>query len=319
MLEILTAYRITRTPRYSTAHEEDILMQVPEEIRKCVVFIGCKISTTPEHIVYGGTAFFVSEIVEDTGFVYLVTAKHNILKITEKSIDGKVYTRCNLKEGIAIDMESQISLWVFHPDPSVDVAVLPFIAPPKTMDYRPYDLISTATPERRKELGIGIGDEVFLPGLFRFHHGTNKNIPVIRVGNIAAMPEEPVQTANGKIEAYLIESRSIGGLSGSPVFVYLGNWRLIDKKWRQASGFTFTLLGLMHGHWDIDEADIDVSIPDTNKQRSINMGMAIVIPVEKILETIKQPILLKKQRELIDKKSAKTPPVPDIAVDTASD
>jgi hypothetical protein len=133
------------------------------------------------------------------------------------------------------------------------------------------------------------------------------------------MPEEPVQTANGKIEAYLIESRSIGGLSGSPVFVYLGNWRLIDKKWRQASGFTFTLLGLMHGHWDIDEADIDVSIPDTNKQRSINMGMAIVIPVEKILETIKQPILLKKQRELIDKKSAKTPPVPDIAVDTASD
>ena len=176
-----------------------------------------------------------------------------------------------------------------------------------------------ATPEQRKKVGIGIGDEVFLPGLFRFHHGTNKNIPVIRVGNIAAMPEEPVQTANGKIEAYLIESRSIGGLSGSPVFVYLGNWRLIDNEWRQASGFTFTLLGLVHGHWDTDEADIDVFIQDTNRQRSVNMGMAIVVPVEKILETIKQPMLQKKQRELIDQKYAKTPPTPDIVADTTLD
>jgi hypothetical protein len=66
---------------------------------------------------------------------------------------------------------------------------------------------------------IGIGDAVFITGLFSHHPGKARNLRVIRVGNIAAMPDEPVKTQRGEMEAYLIEARSLGGLSGSPVFV----------------------------------------------------------------------------------------------------
>jgi hypothetical protein len=49
-------------------------------------------------------------------------------------------------------------------------------------------------------------------GLFSEHQGAERNIPIVRVGNIAAMPEEPVLTTSwGAIDAYLIEARSIGG------------------------------------------------------------------------------------------------------------
>ena len=43
---------------------------------------------------------------------------------------------------------------------------------------------------------------------------------IVRTGNIASMPEEAVDLgSSGSQEVYLVESRSIGGLSGSPVFL----------------------------------------------------------------------------------------------------
>jgi hypothetical protein len=45
----------------------------------------------------------------------------------------------------------------------------------------------------------------------------------------------------------------------------------------------FYLLGLMHGHWD---------------EAEINMGIAMVVPVDKIEEVLKQPKILKKEKEV---------------------
>lgn len=84
-----------------------------------------------------------------------------------------------------------------------------------------------------QENQIGPGDELFLPGLFSPHKEESRNIPIIRTGTIAAMNEEPVPVElPGKIkvlmDAYLAECRSIGGLSGSPVFVTPGLVRFVD-------------------------------------------------------------------------------------------
>ena len=88
-----------------------------------------------------------------------------------------------------------------------------------------------------KENEIEVGEEVFVTGLFSHHHGQSKNIPIVRVGNISAMPEEKIQTKEHLMDAYLIEARSIGGLSGSPVFVILvcqsAKWAVQTKpKWK---------------------------------------------------------------------------------------
>jgi len=41
------------------------------------------------------------------------------------------------------------------------------------------------------EHAIGAGDEIFLTGLFANHLGQHKNLPIVRCGNIAAVPDEP--------------------------------------------------------------------------------------------------------------------------------
>ena len=141
------------------------------------------------------------------------------------------------------------------------------------------------TDEVRDTEHIGAGDEIFLTGLFSNHYGTKKNLPIIRTGHIALMPEEKVHTDSmGDIDAYLIEARSIGGLSGSPVFVYISPMRASDGGVALGSQ-RFYWLGVMHGHWDIDESRIDGQSMDT-VGRSINMGIGIVVPATKVLEII---------------------------------
>ena len=70
-----------------------------------------------------------------------------------------------------------------------------------------------------KQRHIGVGDEVFITGLFTKVQETTKNIPIVRTGTVAMIPGEKIPFGDNLIEAYLVEARSIGGLSGSPVFV----------------------------------------------------------------------------------------------------
>jgi hypothetical protein len=54
---------------------------------------------------------------------------------------------------------------------------------------------------------LELGDDVFLCGTFVSHLGTSKNIPVIRIGHISAMPEEPVDYFSPTRPAYLMDIR----------------------------------------------------------------------------------------------------------------
>jgi len=186
-----------------------------------------------------------------------------------------------------------------HPnDDLADVAVMPISLHPD-IDWLFWPVTAFATDAVVKEVEISIGDDVFLTGLFYRHTGTRRNIPIVRAGIIAAMLEEPVRTSLGETEAFLIEARSIGGLSGSPVFVrpesnYVHKINTEDSytigRWDARVG-SFWLLGLMHGHWDVNASDVDVIVEDRGHRESVNVGIGIVVPAQKILETIGQPEL----------------------------
>ena len=134
--------------------------------------------------------------------------------------------------------------------------------------------------------GIDLGDEIFFPGWF-WPHRTEKNVPIVRIGNIAALRGEKVSTRLGLMDAYLVEARSIGGLSGSPVFVdVLRNKVSKEINPRAIGRFRFRLLGLMNGHFLGTEKEIDHKtnkIPKDELDR-LNMGVAFVTPAEKIVE-----------------------------------
>jgi hypothetical protein len=290
--------RISRNPRYVLARQRPKeFMHVPDVIRKCVVYVGF-LSTNGEED-FRATAFFVMRMIPGVGQkFYLVTARHVIQGISKvKNFNGKVLLRMNLYDGTAKPIETDIDDWKFHEeDSALDVAVLPNMADlVNQTDHLGLGLDSFITEEEKTRYEIGIGDELFLTGLFYNHQGKARNIPIIRVGNIAAMPEEAIKTKIGFNKAYLVEARSIGGLSGSPVFVvlptiYPKNVLMKGSGHRTREGYRF--IGLMHGHYDSPLFE-DEPTPDAylKTDEVVNMGISMVIPSEKILEVLEQKMI----------------------------
>lgn len=266
-------------------------MIVPDELRKCVAFVSMPMANGDMRLV--GTAFFIGREIQGTtsSFSYLVTAKHVIEGIRKKGVE-KAFIRVNWTGDESRWLETNVADWLYHPtDQTIDVAVLR-AGLPDHCDHLLYPISRVVTPEVIAKEQIGLGTEVFLVGLFAHHSGQRKNIPIVRVGNISAMPEELVETKMGKIDAYLVEARSIGGLSGSPVFANLGAVRVQEGQLKFAAGGPiFYLMGLMHGHWDIGFSELDEVVVDTTGIQRVNMGIGIVVPVEKIIEVISQPCI----------------------------
>lgn len=308
--------RLWNVERYVLTDDPRPLMLVPDEIRKCVVFVGYK--NTDGIYELAGTAFYVARPIEgtDKGFTYLVTAKHIIDKIRDKRTD-KVCLRVNFKDGGARWIETDIDRWMIHPhDTSVDVAVFRGGLSPE-FDHFVFPMSSIMDEDSLENFGVGVGDEVFLTGLFANHHGQQRNIPIIRVGNIAAMPEEPVEVRGfGLIDAYLVEARSIGGISGSPVFVNIPlNTPLVKSEFKSFKEIRpqtiHSLIGLIHGHYDIPLSESDVITEDALLKKGVNMGIAIVVPINKILEVLDQPMIKKEEKELERKFRERQLPTPD--------
>lgn len=271
-------------------------MRVPDEVRQCVIFVGLPVNMPDDQsgLIPKGTAFFVavpSESEQGVIYGYLVTAKHVAVRLEGENFAARV----NTKDGNSKLLRGDGARWWYHPtEQSVDVAVIPW-APPPEVEFKFVPTSLFLSDEIIRSENIGSGDEVFMTGLFAHLGGSARNLPIVRFGNIAMMPDEPVPTKMGMIEAYLIEARSIGGLSGSPAFVY----KIVKGRGK------FYLLGLMHGHWDIPPENKN-DIEDMNSFGSVNMGIAIVVPAKKILEVLNQPELIEmRQREDKKRRQAK--------------
>jgi len=280
-------------------------MRVPDTIRKCVLYLGVESGEgEASKVAWRGTCFFVSLAIDRQpfSFIYLVTAKH----CADQLQDKKAYLRVNSQTGdfLQVQINKGEIKWFFHPtDKAADVAIAPLGASQKIVDYLPLPSGILLTESVRLTKDIGVGDEVFIVGLFVHHVGTSKNIPIIRTGNIAMTPDERIHTNYGDMEAYLIESRSIGGLSGSPVFVF---------EHTEVGKSIAHLLGLIHGHWDCaPESIFDQTSEDIGIQARLNMGIAIVTPASKILDIINCEELTNIRNKSIAERKSKNSPAPN--------
>lgn len=263
-------------------------MRLPDDVVKSVVFLGCRVRGEYKR---AATAFLVHGD-EHGGWGAVVTARHAIDQVRKFSDDGKVILWLNRNNGKAASVESPVDAWWRHPtDDTVDVAVLPELPPLAEFDQGPIPTRGFATPAFVEEFAIGIGDDLVIPGLFAPHSGTERNLPVVRQGYLAAMPQEPVTTEFGQIRAYLAEVRSIGGVSGSPVLFRNDLWRVVYERNEQPEyeRAGWLLLGLMHGHFDLG---VPGSLFSYGISRDVvNMGIGIVVPAQHILDVLLQPEL----------------------------
>lgn len=311
---------------------KDAFVRVPDGILKTAVFLGLD---TPEGRQYGGTGYIVS-VDYGPGYVFtvkndamtstsryplmfLVTAGH----IAEKLEGYDFYIRANYKDGSLAEIKQDCSTrWWYHPTErdSVDVALMLLpAAEVLSLDIAAIPVTLFLSDEMIKSMNLGIGDEVFMPGLFKNAKGRLRNIPIVRIGNVAMIPEEKIsfstpERPDQRLYANLLESRSIGGLSGSPVFIR--ETIKIKTGFRMKPGFfinavnsptpeetgmelvelsgtgRFQFFGSVIGHWQVS-----VEFSDTKKE-AVNMGIAPMVPASKILEVLWQPELIAVMNEL---------------------
>ena len=293
--------------------ECDPTVRVPDEVLKCVGFIG-EVHRQDASGIYGeheNSGFFVSIPCEspelkESRTTYFVTAKH----VAEEYANCRFCFWVNKRGGGVTTMPDIVgNQWWLHPtDKTADVAVVQVGMNPRA-DIVPIAVETIGLPEKLKERSIGIGDEVFSTGLFTEVDTTETMMPIVRHGNIAMTPPTQIQTKYGFADVILIEARSIGGISGSPVFTrntLIQQVKTEDGVTRPSfsNGHGETLLGLVHGHWDVDESKINEVKVEQDRKRGVNYGIAIVVPAIKIYETLyrEELIAMRKEQEQVELK-----------------
>jgi hypothetical protein len=261
----------------------------------------------PRGFVPYGTGFIAITFMGDAAFQNVVTARH----VLDMIPSDDVFVRVNTKAGGAELLRGQKSAWTNQPDDRIDVAVAGTTIPKDYFDLQHLKLTednAILTDEVVKSGAVGLGDEVFVAGMFTARLGDTRNIPIVRIGNIAALAEEKIKTSYGYHHAYLIEARSIDGLSGSPVFVQLPPVHVHTGSVKFAEGYIQYFMGMLLGTNEIRNPvdTIEINAPPKEddpgpKTQYLNTGIGIVLPVSYIVEALEQPELRKKRQDWLDK------------------
>lgn len=111
-----------------------------------------------------------------------------------------------------------------------------------------------------------------------------------------------MHTARGYTAAYLVELRTIAGLSGSPVFQTSHPVRIRngDPQFRNQDVSQGTILGMLIGYHCVEDKDDIIPIPRFEAVREAsaggaeysaderNTGFGVVIPIERVFEVFER-------------------------------
>lgn len=297
-------------------------MRVPEVYRRCVCFLLVKVTDEKgEYDHFIGTGFFVQYWDGACHYRYLVTARHVLERVFKRGYT-QIYIRLNKSEGGSVIMPIPDE-WVYPENPAIDIAILPYPPYDSRFEELAIQVTNFALRAMVEKMGIGIGDELLIVGLFSQHEGERRNIPIVRAGIIAAMPEEPfVETIKTKgkpkkkqFNAYLAEARSIGGLSGSPVFAVLepGRKKLEpdEDSYKAVAKWNIWLLGVVRGHWNLKRRDAARdSLEDDLEAEEVerfNTGIALVTPSQDVYNLIMGEKLVKQREKIAEEMRERRP------------
>lgn len=280
------------------------LVRINDDIRKCVVYLGLPIVRADEKddITPQGTGFLVA--YGDIGGVaatYIVTARH----VARALADVPFAIRLNDKQGNYRLVPVDRGDWVSHSDN--DVAAIRFDIP-AWADAAPFAKYF-ALPFKIKSKNIGIGDLVYIVGLFNLMHGNDRNLPIVHTGHIAMVPEGQKVTIKDsstgervEIEAYLVEGQALSGASGAPVFVRRSIKMTVADPESPKNGLRAWLHGSvwMLGLWSASYAGSPsselVEFKNIPADKKVPYGVGVVVAADKIIEVLDMP-QLKEQRD----------------------
>lgn len=308
---------------------DGFVVRISDNARKMTVFFGSPDPQRDGSTIYGGTGFLVLYREEGSAFPYLVTARH----VAEHARPGsQIFVRVNNKDNrTSVPMVLDEAIWAYHPDLTVDVAVTPAYLNPSEWDVGYYELADRVQPSSTPHR-VQWGDDICIIGLFHWHSGQERNVPIVHSGTIAFLPDpnEKVLIRNrttGKaerVEVYLVEAQTFEGLSGAPVFQReMVALRSMFPEHNGGPVIAHTgaqLLGVYSGAWDGPPSEILAADRKWGPEKRIPAGMGLVVPAERIVEVImSDPDLKKRRADAIRKKQEETAAKTDASFPAATD
>ena len=241
-------------------------------------------------------AFHAEDERRQLGHLYAVTNGHVLQS-------GATVIRLNKVGGGADYIETNASLWTYSE--VTDLAVFPLSLSGKTHQHLAISIDLFLDKNRLVGKAVGPGDETFVVGRFINHEGLQQNRPSVRFGTISVMPYEKDGIFNNylgkKLEAYLVETHTISGYSGSPVFFYIPP--LSKRPETRPASIQQRgpwLLGIDWGHIPIYEAVYKK--PDLNNKTDYvcesTTGMMCVIPAWHLRDLLNDPALEEERRSI---------------------
>lgn len=276
--------------------------RIQDAFLDCIVYLYPTEKDADESEAAGGTGFLVSvpfETIPGFNFVhtYVVTNSHVIRE------GNCLALRVNTSDGGREIVMTEPDQWVHHPDGD-DVAVTSLVQNINFRNVRHIPIGAFVTKELIAEYAIGIGDDVFMVGRFVNLEGRQKNLPSVRFGNIAMMPNEPIYHPDRGInqESFIVEMRSLGGYSGSPVMVHVLPFSSprpnADPNVAASPQLGPFLLGIDWGHKHTKERVRDKTgepIPEGWVVQS-NSGMVMVVPAWKLIDILQSDELIAQRK-----------------------
>lgn len=216
-----------------------------------IAFSTVRIEVRIDNTVGVGTGFFYSMLKDTAGNVpVIITNKHVItgaqrgsFVLTGANADGTP----NLSSQKPVSLDNFQSLWIPHPDPNIDLAVMP-IAPlinqALTQGFRPFfrTLDKSIIPSDAQLKELTAVEEILMVGYPIGIWDRVNNYPIFRKGITAT---HPANNYEGRDE-FMIDAASFPGCSGSPVFLYnVGNY--VSREGNTIIGNRFFFLGILYG------------------------------------------------------------------------
>ena len=257
--------------------KRDRQLRIPDSVLNNIVYLYPSREAADNNRNEGGSGFIVAVrsavFPRWKAFPYIVTNRHVIE-------NGSSVVRINTTDGGVDILDLKPADWKCS-DPD-DLAAIPLNAS-DCHDFSMTNVDALISEEEIRAHSVGPGDAVFMVGRFGVHGGQLSNRPSVRSGIISMMPGDPIRQQDGHEQiSFLVEAHSIGGYSGSPVFVYISKLlprpNVISLEGNQS--WRLWLLGVDWGHlhdWVYVNAENGSRWPGGAKV-CLNSGMMGVIP-----------------------------------------
>ncbi len=233
---------------------------------------------------------------KDNGFGYLVTNRHVVQPGIEDGkpchvlnylvlLNRKGDSTHNAPYAESVKLGNSVN-WRFSSDDSVDLAVIPFSAPPEVYDYVRIPVGLFTTQEMVEKKLVVEGDPVLFSGLFiQSFQQMHSLEPIVRSGTLAMVPSGLMETTLRKLgRIYLAEAHAFNGNSGSPAFVD-------TAKFTSPIGFSYKLLGAISGEV-LESSDFIMHVTTSYTANvAANSDVSVVVPANEIKTILYDPSL----------------------------